>query len=307
MPRTIEAVLPPTRTAGAVDALLSHPGVVGLAVQQGGSRRPEGDVVRVRATNDAVPEVLRRLLSDDAGGAATGVVLSEPTAVLTPGRQDRLDGEPNEAAWEEVAALIRRDTNVGANFLMLMAAAGAVAAAGLIADTLHVVVGAMLLAPGFEPLLRMPFGLLAPGRGTGFRSGLAATAAGYAALAAGAAAMALLLRALGAGHGGTLDGLLWVGYWTSPSASGVAVAVVAGIAGAVVVTSRRTLFATGVMIALALVPGIAILGAGLAYGEPGTALRGLGRWATDAVCVLAAAGTVLAVKRAVLHRRRVVD
>ncbi len=38
-----------------------------------------------------------------------------------------VDNERNEAIWEEMAALLGRDTNVGVNFRLLMATAGVLA------------------------------------------------------------------------------------------------------------------------------------------------------------------------------------
>jgi len=306
MARTIEAVVPSEATDGFLDRVGGWPGVLGLSVQRGASVKPAGDVVVILAINDAVGDILRCL--DGCGVMRIGsAALSEPTAVIAPRDQDTVDRESNEGAWEEVASLIRRDTNVTLNYLALMTASGGIAAVGLLSDTIHIMVGAMLLAPGFEPLVRIPFGLLARGQRTTAGSGVAAMLWGYLFLAGGAAAVALLLLALGHGNGGTLLGLHWVGYWTNPSLTAPVIAVVAGIAGAIVVSSRRTLFATGVMVALALVPGMAILGIGLVFGEVGIAAKGLMRWAIDAACVLLSTAVVLGLKRRFLHWRRVVD
>jgi len=306
MARMIEAVVPSHRAERMAELLAARADVVGLSLQRGASRKPEGDIIRVHVTTDDMGNVVECLA---AGGALSHGMMTilEPTAVLAPLAQDRVDRESNEALWEETASLIRRDTNVSVNYLTLMAASGSIAAVGLLSDTVHIVVGAMLLAPGFEPLIRIPFGLLARGQRTTWISGVRSVLAGYAALGIGAAAMALVLLAFDKGNDGTLDGLRWVGYWTSPSVTAPLIAVVAGVAGAMVVSSRRTLFATGVMVALALVPGISILGMGLAFGDVAMAGKGLVRWAIDAACVLLAGGTVLAVKRRMLHWRRVMD
>jgi uncharacterized membrane protein len=79
------------------------------------------------------------------------------------------------------------------------------------------------------------------------------------------------------------------------------------VAGATIVSARLTVFATGVMVALALVPSMALVGMGLASGNPGLALGGSAAVGTAVLCVLVAGGTVLAIKRRFLHRRRVYD
>jgi hypothetical protein len=77
---------------------------------------------------------------------------------------------------------MRGDTNLGVNYLSLMALAGAIAAAGLWTGMLHIIVGAMVIAPAFEPLMRIPFGLICGTREVSVR-GAKSGAAGYLAMA----------------------------------------------------------------------------------------------------------------------------
>jgi hypothetical protein len=281
MSRVIQAVMTADQRADVAQRLDEVAGVVGVSVLIGASRTPAGDIVSVQVSNDAARAVLKQL--DEAGVLSGGsAVLSEPTALIAPAGQEIIDRESNEAAWEEIAALLRRNTNVGSNFLVLMAVAGGIAAVGIVEDTVHIVVGAMLLAPGFEPILRIVFGGMTRGRGTGVGSGLWSTLSGYAALATGAAAFVLVLSALGRVPPGGLFTLPLVQYWTGIGITGLFVSVLAGIAGAAVVTSRRSVFAAGVMVALALVPGMAIGGMGLALGELAVAAKGVLRWTADA-------------------------
>lgn len=306
MSRVIQAVMTADQRADVVKRLEKVAGVVGVSVLVGASRTPAGDIVSVQVSNDAARDVLKQL--GEAGALRGGsAVLSEPTALIAPAGQQLIDWESNEAAWEEIAALLRRDTNVGPNFLVLMAVAGAIAAVGIVEDTIHIVVGAMLLAPGFEPILRIVFGGLTGGRGTGVGSGLWSTLTGYAALAAGAGVSVLVLSALGRVPPDGLFALPLVQYWTGIGITGLFVAVLAAIAGAAVVTSRRSVLAAGVMVALALVPGMAIGGMGLALGEVTVAMKGILRWTVDALSVAVAGGLTLGLKRWFIHRRRVED
>jgi uncharacterized membrane protein len=94
----------------------------------------------------------------------------------------------------------------------------------------------------------------------------------------------------------------WVRYWTTFKWNGVAIAVFAGLAGAVVVNSHQTVFATGVMVALALIPAMAIFGMGIAAGDVELAMRGLARWGVDVVCVVVTSFAVFGIKRAIIRR-----
>lgn len=302
MSRTIEISLPPERTDRLAADLETADGVVGLSVQRGASLKPRGDVLTVHATNEGL-EAVRRVLARHGIGGGRGcgsVMTSEPRSLLSPSDQESIDRETNETSWEEMAAMFRREANLSANYVIAMLFAGAVAAAGLWTDTVHIVVGAMVIAPGFEPILRMPFGLMGR-RGEGARQGLVSTAVGYAAMALGAALSLLALQAidpsprpLGERH--------WVQYWSSVQSSSVLVALVAGAAGAAVIAAGRAVLTTGVMIALALIPAMSIVGMATASGDLALAGQGLLRWAVDAGCVVLAGGALLLAKRSLQHR-----
>ena len=301
MPRSVHITVPSDRREALLDRLKEADGTVAILVHLDASHQPKGDLVTVRGTNDAANRVVR--IVTEMGLAEDGVVaIDEPVGLVSGARRRKLDSDTSEASWEEMDTLLRRDANPSHNFLALMFLAGAVAGVGLFVDTLHIVVGAMLIAPGFEPLVRICVGL-ASGLPDTARRGALGVVAGYLAVAAGGAVgaasaawadPALELNAM-------FDGT-WVQYWTSFSRTGVIVALVAGLAGAIVVNSHQTVFATGVMIALALIPGMAIFGAGISAGEFDPALRGLGRWGVDAACVLVACFLVFGIKRALLRR-----
>jgi hypothetical protein len=180
MPRQIEFAGSTDHCRRLLDALKEHPGIARITLQSGASIHPEGDVLTVEAANQASGEVVNAL--SDMGLLTTGAVtISEPNATIAPDAARSIDEEGNDAIWEEIGAMMRQDTNPSFNFLALMALAGAVAAFGIVSDTIHIVVGAMLIAPGFEPLLRVVFGAL--GDWHSAVAGLKATVAGYLVLA----------------------------------------------------------------------------------------------------------------------------
>ncbi|MET3584933.1 putative membrane protein [Pseudorhizobium tarimense] len=177
---------------------------------------------------------------------------------------------------------------------------GAVAAFGIVSDTIHIVIGAMLIAPGFEPLLRVIFGVLDDRHSV--TAGLRANAYGYLALAASAAVatpVALLVS------GTTVDQLAagyWANYWSRIEASGIATSLVAGFAGWIIVSSRMKVLGTGVMVALALIPAMALVGIGLATGLPHLMLGGASRWVAEVLCVLVSGGLIILFKRKLMYR-----
>lgn len=187
-----------------------------------------------------------------------------------------------------------------------MGISGVLAAIGLATNALHLVVGAMLIAPGFEPIVRFSMGMVS--RNQGWRRGLMQTAQTYAALLLGAAITAGVLRLLGTSPLGQEESYLpssvLVSYWTSFSATTFMVSVTAGVAGAILVASNRAVLTAGVMVALALVPGTTLVASGLVGGDAGIAGRGALRWAIDVVIVAGTSLLVFAWKQVHTYRRR---
>lgn len=189
-----------------------------------------------------------------------------------------------------MATKLRRETNLTVNYLLAMFFAGVIAAVGIWTSTIHLVIGAMVIAPGFEPILRIPFGVLAR-NGRAWRQGLSATAGGYAAMLIGGALAALVLPFLK--DGPPLRELHWAVYWSSFSATSILVAFCAGAAGAAIIAAHRSVLTAGVMIALALIPTATLTGMALAAGDFALAGRAAVQWLIEATLVAVSGGSIL--------------
>lgn len=302
MPRTIEVSVPPERAEMIVQHVQGMDGVVSLSRQRDVSLDPPGDVVSIQTTNDAtrsVIDILRELEAHEAGS----IVTSAPRSIISPQHQQPLDQESNETIWDEMAFLLRLDTNLRFNYLALMMLAGATAATGLWSDTLHLVVGSMVIAPAFEPLLRIPFGLITKSADVTKR-GLISAVAGYLMLFLGGLIATLILRLLNPGETPDLASNIWVQYWTNITSAGLLASVFASAAGAVVVSGQRSVLTTGVMIALALVPSMSLVGMTVAVGD--TILMGQAfiRWIIDVGMVMVLSAVMLGLKQLLMHRSR---
>lgn len=261
MPRTVEFTVPPDRTS-AVVAEVRKIGPLSLRVQRGVSLHPPGDVVSLEVTDRKLGDVMR--LADRHGvGHEEGVSLStaSPMSIVSAGTRDQVIGDATACTWEEIELAVGRESTMTFAKLLIMAVAGAVAAVGLASGTLHLVIGAMVIAPGFEPFSHVALGAVL--RSPAWRRGLLDIAKGYLALVAGAAAAAMLSRILGAGPFDTgtssylPDGSL-VTYFSTVSWTSFLVAIVAGVGGAVLLVVNRSVLTAGIMIALALIPSLAI-------------------------------------------------
>jgi hypothetical protein len=302
MPHAVEISLAPGRTDEVLAAVKDVPGVVGVSVNRGASTKPPGDVIKIQASNDAARAVLKELARRDilSHGSVTTSALG---SVASRDGDELLLKESSEGLWEEIGYLLRRETNLAPNYLWLMALSGMIVGAGLWSDTLHLVLGGVILAPGFEMLLRLPYALFTDGRRTGW-GGLTSLLGGYLALGAGAALATVVLRLIDPTAPDALANQDLVQYWSTLHPTAWVLAFAAGAGGALTITAQRPVQSTGALIALALIPAFGVVGVASVYGAWSVALQGLGRWAFDVVAVSIAAFVVLGVKQRGIHRRR---
>jgi uncharacterized membrane protein len=202
--------------------------------------------------------------------------------------------------------VIAKESNMTVNALIVMAISGVLAAIGLSTNALHLVIAAMVIAPGFEPISRIALGAVSGSRA--WQRGLSHTIQGYATLFIGAAATTLVLRALGKapleGEASYLSEGVLISYWTSITVSSLIVTAAASIAGAVLIVANRSVLTAGVMIALALVPAATITSMALVMGDLGLSGQGLLRWVIEVGFVAIFSLLVFAWKHARVQRRK---
>lgn len=306
MPRVIQAAVPAEKTKQLLEEMQKVPGLIGLRLQKGISIQPPGDVIVIETLNRALPTFIRLLESHGIGAKEEGAITTtEPLCIMSQAHMTAISGDSSESIWEEMDLLIAKESNMTVNALLLMAVSGVFAAIGLATSSLHIVLAAMAIAPGFEPLARVALGLAA-NRRVAWR-GASDTAKGYAALVLGAAVATLLLQLLGkaplAGAASYLPAQVLLSYWTTVSPSSFLVVAAAATAGAVLIATNRSVLTAGVMIALSLVPSAAIVGMALVSGDVAILAMGLSRFAMEAVGVVAFSLAVFAWKRSRLQKR----
>jgi len=300
MPRSVTISLPSDRAARLVEDLGAFDGTLTLSRHRQVSVRPPGDVVTVEVLDRSVSALFALLSSHGAGrDEDVSVTTSEPTAMVSASSGAGLADDPATSSFEEVETMLEREATMGANKVAAMAAAGAVATVGILTNSIHLVIGAMVIAPGYEPLLKVALRVV--GRGRSFRRAAWDVAAGWVALAAGAAAAALVLRVSGVSPDTPSGGYLAPGgllsYWRELTVGATVVAVVGGVAGTVLVVAKRAVLTAGVMIALALVPGAALVGIAVVDRNLSLAADGALRWAHDATIVSVMGAAVFALYR----------
>jgi hypothetical protein len=302
--RTIEITAPPSYTDSLLHELEELEHVINLSVVRGASVKPPGDVVTVHALNRGADQVMR--LADAARKRGqVSVSTSELSSIIDPEHERKVANDVDEALWEEAETGLRHQSQITANYLVLMALGGAVAATGLIVESTSQaisVIAAAIIAPGFDPLAKIPIGL-ALRRWDVARSGLTSAAAGYLTLVISAALAFLVLRWAGVATAGEFVGNSQVQELAEPTLRDVLLSACGAVAGVVMMLSYRRYLIPGALVALMIIEAAAMIGMALAAGEAALAYRGVGRLGLDVLLIIVGGVLVVALKQAVFHRR----
>lgn len=305
MHRTLSLAVPSVATANLARELAASHEVVGLSVTTGASLKPPGDVLTVHVLNRGMDKVLRCVAAHQSDGTIS-VATAELASIIDSEHAEAVDDDVDEAIWEEMEAGLRHQGRVTANYLALMAVGGVVAAIGLVStDTPQAIafVAASVIAPGFEPLVKIPLGLVLR-RWAVLRLGLVSASAGYAVLILAAALTFLCLRAAGGVELGEFVNNPEVHRLGHPTAKDLVVSGVAAVAGAVMVSAFRRSVIAGPLIALAIIHAAAAVGVGLVAGRFDLAGEALRRFGLDVALILPLCAAVFALKQTFVHRRR---
>ena len=271
--RLVQVMIPAGKRE-AVLSVLDENGIDYALSDETSGRRYTG-VVSFPLPTNAVEPILDQL-RDETGidREAYTVVLDAETVVSE--RYDQLEKEWTEGEEGERIArdeLVTRAADLAPDwvpFLVMTAISAIVATAGLLLDSAAVVVGSMVIAPLIGPAMATSVGSVVDDHEL-FVRGIKLQAAGALLAVASAAAFAGLLRFGNVVPLGTNE-VLAIGEVRerlSPGVPSLVVALAAGIAGALSLSSGVSSALVGVMIAAALVPPTAVVGIGVAWGRPG--------------------------------------
>jgi uncharacterized membrane protein len=187
-----------------------------------------------------------------------------------------------------------------------MAAGGAVAATGFLSTPptqTIAFVSASVIAPGFEPLAKVPLGIVL-GRWQTVLRGLRSAVIGYLLIALAAALAYLVLEATGAA---TLENFLdnkEIDKLANPISLDILVSAAAVMAGVTMVASRRFALLAGPLMALALIPSAAMAGMAAVVGDGDLVVQGLERLGIDVALIFLLGIMVAGLKQLLVHRRK---
>ena len=273
--RLVQVTLPRGERERILDAL-DDEGVDYVVTDETSGREISG-IVHIPLPTNAVEPVLEQLRDAGLDEDAYTVVIEAKTVISR--RFDQLEEEYSgdelsreRIAQDELTAAARELAPSTTTFALMTAISAIIATAGLLLDSPAVVVGSMVIAPLIGPAMAASVGTVVDDQDL-FRRGLYLQAGGLVLAVGTAALFAALVR-----HAHLIPPLADVfsipeiRERVAPDTLSLAVALGAGAAGVISLTSGVSAALVGVMIAVALLPPAATVGIGIAWGDPLTAL-----------------------------------
>ncbi|MFD7569397.1 DUF389 domain-containing protein [Streptomyces sp. NPDC059810] len=268
----LRMIVPPDRTRAAVEVIESTVGTTHLVVLPGAARVPSGDVVMCDVAREAGDELLKELralrIDQDGSIAVENIDLSLSTRADTAEKE--APGEPADAVlWEQLEGATHEESTLSITYSAFMILATMIAACGVVLDNAILIVGAMAVGPEFGPLAGVCTAVVRREPRLAARS-LIALIIGFAAAIAATTVFSLGMDALDLFSESRLDGdrpntsFIW-----QPDPFSFVVALLAGIAGMLSLTSAKSGALVGVAISVTTVPAGANAAVALSYGDFG--------------------------------------
>lgn len=250
------------------EVLSQDPTVCGLAVVPGAALGGRGDLMLFEMTRENANNIMRSLrhLGVPEEG---GIVVSEPLAVVSEAA-DRAEkvapGHPADGVlWAQLAGRAEEDARPSVSFFVFLLLATLIAGVGRLLDQPILIIGAMVVGPEFAPLAAISYAVVRRRRGIAAPA-LSILLGGFTVCAAIAWGVWALLYAFGVitfeqATTGTATEFI-----VAPDTWSFVIAILAGIAGVLSLTTAKSSALVGVFISITTVPAVGTIGLTLAVG-----------------------------------------
>lgn len=300
----VRVITPPRLTDEIVRVAVEDPTVVNVIKLPGVAFAPEGDCVEFDVAREAANTVLERLrdlgLNESGSIAVEQIDLSISTAA--EGAAEAAPGYSEDAVvWEELSARTASETRLTWSYLAFLVLAVQIASIGALLDQPILIVGAMVLGPDFGPVAAFCFGLLQRDLRLIGRASRTLIV-GFAVAIAVTLVCAFSSRLLGWIEPSMLDDRPLTDFIIHPDRWSFIVAILAGVAGILSMTARKSSALVGVFISVTTVPAVGNIAIAVAlehWNEVGASFIQL---AVNLAGMIVAGVVTLAVQRALWMR-----
>ncbi|MFF6915775.1 DUF389 domain-containing protein [Streptomyces sp. NPDC012466] len=268
----LRLITPSGKTDDVVRLIGKTVGTTHLVVLPGAARDPAGDVVMCDVAREAGDELLAGLR--ELGIDTSGSIAVESIDLSLSERADQAEADaPGEGAdavlWEQLTEATHEESTLSATYLAFITLATVIAACGVVLDNAILIVGAMAVGPEFGPLAGLSTAIVRRRPRLALRS-LSALLVGFAAAMAVTVGFSLFMDAVGLFTEARLEAdRPNTGFIYAPDLLSFVVAVLAGIAGTLSLTSAKSGALVGVAISVTTIPAAANAAVALSYGDMG--------------------------------------
>jgi uncharacterized hydrophobic protein (TIGR00271 family) len=301
----VRLVVPADRVERVLAILESFESTLNIVHLPVAVREPTGDLVEVdvaREDASAVIERLRPLGIEEDGSIAT-IEIDAAISRRAEAAERAAAGSPADAVvWEQVESRTSESAELSWSFLVFMILATLIAAVAIVTDSVILVIGAMVVGPEFGPLAGLCVALVQR-RPELARRSFAALAIGFPVAIAVTFVAVLVGRAVGffpedvGSHSETI-------FISHPNRYSVIVALLAGVAGMISLTTAKAGALIGVLISVTTIPAAGNIGLAAAYGDWSEFRGATAQLAINLVCIVGAGLATLTVQRLLFDRRR---
>jgi uncharacterized hydrophobic protein (TIGR00271 family) len=248
--------VPSGRTDAVVTLLRNSDAATNVAVIPGAFVKPGGDLVVCDVAREGTHPIVARLreLGIDRDGA---IMLTEPGTLLSRAAdeaENAAPGAPDDSlVWDAVEDQVQRASRMSFSYLAFLILAVLLAGAGRLLDQPILIVGAMVVGPEFSPVAAICVALARP-RLQLLPPALRTLVLGYAIAILAAIPFWWVTHLLGHAGSATVRNGPLTDFIVHPDAWSFVVAVLAGIAGTVALTTAKSGPLVGVFISVTTVP-----------------------------------------------------
>ena len=266
----LRLITPSDKTDDVVRLIEKTVGTTHLVVVPGAARNPAGDVVMCDVAREAGDELIGALRALELD--RTGSIAVENIDLSLSKRADKAEEEaPGEGAdavlWEHLTDATHEESTLSFTYIAFITLATMIAACGVVLDNAILIVGAMAVGPEFGPLAGICTAAVQRHPRLALRS-LIALLVGFAVAMAVTVGFSLFMDGLGLFSEAQLEGdRPNTNFIYRPDAFSFVVAVLAGIAGTLSLTSAKSGLLVGVAISVTTVPAAANAAVAFAYDE----------------------------------------
>ncbi|MFD9910511.1 DUF389 domain-containing protein [Streptomyces sp. NPDC059063] len=266
----LRLITPADRTDAVVRLIERTPGTTHLAVVPGAARNPAGDIVMCDVAREAGDELLGglRALDIDKHGSIALENIDLSLSLRADKAEDEAPGEGADAVlWEHLTDATHEESTLSVTYVAFITLATMIAACGVVLDNAILIVGAMAVGPEFGPLAGFCTALVQRAPRLALRS-LIALIAGFAVAMVVTVGFSFFMDAVDLFHDSQLKAerpntnFIYRPDWFS-----FVVAVLAGAAGTLSLTSAKSGALVGVAISVTTVPAAANAAVAFSYDE----------------------------------------